>query len=352
MASTAGGKQCPNAFTATYGDLRALFRTPVFAREWEQFADTATRGMAIVDQACQESTVDLHSLLLPTLVTVTHGGAALGHIDLTPAVTKADGSAERQPRRRYLDRKAPVARPRLYGLRPMPVPAPPHTAAYAPHTRAAEALSLDLVTRINRSQRAAIHGIVVESFRRGIAAKDTANRIANVVGLFPRWQRAVNNLHASMLANDVPARIADRRARAYSDELIQKRAVMIARTELLRAMNTGRWLGWHDLADQGIIDPERSTKEWTGSIDSAICPECEYLADPNGDGVGVIVTGIDTLFHTEYGDIRMPPAHPHCRCGAVIHPYLVLIPGGRVDDDFDVSALDDPEVSALAQIVA
>jgi hypothetical protein len=98
--------------------------------------------------------------------------------------------------------------------------------------------------------------------------------------------------------------------------------MMIARTEIMRALNDGRQAGWHDEVDRGRIDAELSVKEWVPGPDA--CDECTSLE-------GYEVEGVDALFDTDFGKIAMPPAHPHCRCSVTLHPM-------RMADLPDVSA--------------
>lgn len=332
------------AFIDAYTMLRVMLRTPEFADELAAALDP----MALIDKYLDQVGELVHAAAIPTYVKVVDGGAALGHRDLwlPPSFAKAEAARKIEPRHRRQ-----FHGPRLHGLRATPIPRPHHSFnANEAHIRAAEALSMRLVTHVNKSQRDEIRKLIVDSHRRGINYRDTALRISNVVGLFPRWQKAVDNLHRRMLANGVTRNIADRRAADYADDLLDKRATMIARTELLRSLNMGRLAGWHDAADRGLLDPQRTVKRWSATLDNRICPECEYLADPHGnDSGGITVVGLDTPFDTEFGDVVMPPIHPHCRCAVVIE----AVAPAQVDDNLallDDAMLADPEMAELSRL--
>jgi hypothetical protein len=237
-------------------------------------------------------------------------------------------------------------------IRIPPVPRAHRTFGHAPlsHIDAARDLALNLVTQVDQTQRDTIAAMITEAITRGFDADLTGLRIANVVGLFPRWQRAVDNLFTNMLSNDVPLRIAQKRADDYADSLREKRGRMIARTELLRAMNSGRQAGWQSMADKGQLDPERSIKEWVSASVGA-CEECDYLGDVQGSGHGYRVRGIDGLFPTEWGPIPHPPAHPHCRCACILHPVFVSLERDSDQEAMDDADLNNPEMAQILHLV-
>ena len=82
---------------------------------------------------------------------------------------------------------------------------------------------------------------------------------------------------------------------------------MIARTEVQLAQNQGRYLGWQQSYESGLLDGG-STKMWITAYQD-VCDECQEL-----NGQVVSWNGAFTN-----GDI-MPPAHPNCRCTAVVIP--------------------------------
>lgn len=187
---------------------------------------------------------------------------------------------------------------------------------FAPGTNiaAAQYLPYDLIVRITAGQRDAIRQVIVDSITHGYDPYLAGVMVSNLVGLFPRWQRAVTTYYNTMLDNGAPGRVAIARANQYGDHLRAKRGLMIARTELMRAQNYGRLDGWREQGDeQGLFDTATSEKKWHAAPDA--CDQCAEMA-------GVKVVGIETPFDTNWGMILMPPAHPHCRCTATIRPVF------------------------------
>lgn len=87
---------------------------------------------------------------------------------------------------------------------------------------------------------------------------------------------------------------------------------MIARTELQMAQNMARQTGWDAAYKTGVMDGG-SKKEWLAApAGSRRGRPCDICAGLNGKRVQW-----NAAFPT--GHI-MPPAHPHCRCTAVLVP--------------------------------
>ena len=83
----------------------------------------------------------------------------------------------------------------------------------------------------------------------------------------------------------------------------------------MTAANEGRFIAWQQAGDNGLVDLSTAYKEWIAEADS--CPDC---ADVDG-----LFAPVDEPFPDV--DEMMPPAHPSCRCTAV------LVPADQVDPD-------------------
>jgi hypothetical protein len=176
----------------------------------------------------------------------------------------------------------------------------------------------DLVTSIDDANRLAIRYIITDSVAQGRTALETAALLEKVIGLHPRWARAVvnfdRNTYQSLLSQGMKGPAArsqtDALAARYRDTLIRRRAEMIARTEIQTAQNMARQSAWDAGFRTGYVDPA-STKRWmvapSGSRRGAPCDVCA--------GLNKMEVQWNQAFPT--GHI-MPPAHPHCRCTAVL----------------------------------
>ena len=173
----------------------------------------------------------------------------------------------------------------------------------------------ELVVTTSQAVRDDVRGVITQAFIEQTNPREIAGMIDRQVGLFPRWAQAVENRYQTSLsgfmgggmsygdAHDRAQNLAD----AYRERLIDKRCQMIARTEVIRAANEGRAQSWQQAADAGLIDPATTTKEWVAEADA--CDDCA--------GYDTEQVWLDDEFSS--GD-DMPPAHPNCRCSAVLVP--------------------------------
>lgn len=126
--------------------------------------------------------------------------------------------------------------------------------------------------------------------------------LAGAVGLDERSGQAAANFAANGAAQ--------RDVQGYLERLDQRRAEMIARTEVIAALNQGELAVWDSAAEQGLIDPETTRRVW--SCDPNPCPEvCAPM-----DGISV---GFNEDFLSPMGDsVSAPPIHPRCRCRCLL----------------------------------
>lgn len=194
----------------------------------------------------------------------------------------------------------------------------------------AEQQSARLVTAINDSMRLAIRQIIAESFSKSYSVDFTAERLRQVIGLHPRWAKAVdrffNTNYERLIKDGVDPIKALKKVSnltgAYHNRLIEARATMIARTEIQMAQNWGRQLAWQQGVDGKYLDPQ-SEKQWiTASATVGGVPPCDRCAPLEG-----VRVRWDMAFPN---GLLMPPAHPHCRCTA----FLVPPSRGLNDNEF------------------
>lgn len=180
--------------------------------------------------------------------------------------------------------------------------------------------SAQLVTSINESNRLAIRQVISTAFTGPRTVDQTARALRDIVGLHPRWARAVerfreNNMQRFIrdgMTVDNATFLADEMAGKYRNKLIRRRSEMIARTEVQQAQNFGRQASWQASDRAGLLDA-RSEKEWrTAPRGSRYGPPCDECSQLRGERVPW-----NGSFSNGYS---MPPAHPHCRCTAVLVP--------------------------------
>lgn len=202
--------------------------------------------------------------------------------------------AEEPPRRRPLLRLIPGQRPPLLELR-FDVRDPRFEAAVREH-------QARLVREVTDQTRRAIALIVADAYRRGLHPYDFAPRVRATVGLTSRQSLAVLNRARGMQQQGVKRSRVTREAEAYAARLRRHRSISIARTETIRAANTGRIHGYRQAAERGLV-PARALLEWDATLDRRVCAVCRGL-----DGLQAPLDG------SAFDGMPQPPAHPMCRC--------------------------------------
>jgi hypothetical protein len=331
-----------NAFLASYQALADTFRSDLFTANINPTLDGQDRLHDLVWRYVESAGDRARESFMRILVPVANAGAVSGQEQADRSLRRrfrkagvnSNSVAEVVPYYQYIG-PSPKPAATVTPLYPGSIPAwvPPRrkllripkprinirpgrrdfSSAPQVHLDAVQQLPLDLVQLIDESQIGGIRMALDESIRRGYDADMLGQMIANMVGLFPRWQQAVINLGDRMRdsGKHTEKEIAYRQAR-YSDALREKRGIMIARTEMMTATNTGRMDGWRQQEAQGYLDGALSEKEWLAA--PGACPQCAALN-------GQTVKGINGEFNAgTFGMVKGGPCHPSCRCVILIHP--------------------------------
>lgn len=177
----------------------------------------------------------------------------------------------------------------------------------------------NLITHITADMRETVRRVVTTAVAsQQLTVDDVASILRNVVGPTLRSanaiMRATTDHYNDLLKAGVPRAIAQQRALALGERMkrraIRSRAITIARTEILRAHNAGRYLSWQAGAADGLVTPSHR-KEWVATTRaSRYGPPCEICTPLDGT-----IVAWDANFP---GGYSMPPAHPRCRCTATL----------------------------------
>jgi len=212
--------------------------------------------------------------------------------------------------------------------------------------------SSQLVREISDSNQLAIRRVIAAAYSEPATVDTIARRLESVIGLHSRYGQAVlrfedrnfrSFIREGMDTDAARARASDMAVR-YRNKLVRSRARTIARTELQAANNFSRIAGWQGSFDAGLLDA-RSTKRWiTAPMASRYGPPCPICLRISGEEPvpwdGVFSNGG-----------AMPPAHPNCRCTAIILPPsrgLTGLPSQDIGAWIDV--IDEMEAEYLAEI--
>jgi len=165
-----------------------------------------------------------------------------------------------------------------------------------------------LIVEVSESIKESVRAVISDGFTSGIAPRDSARLIRDIVGLTDRQSMAVVNyrfdlLEAGRSADDV-ARLAER----YGKQLLNGRGLTIARNETVNSSLGGQTELWRQAVDKGLLDPDKTQRQFIVTDDDRLCPIC---APMDGQTVGLEEPFID-------GDgqpVGMPPSvHVGCRC--------------------------------------
>jgi SPP1 gp7 family putative phage head morphogenesis protein len=177
----------------------------------------------------------------------------------------------------------------------------------------------ELVTEVTDQTRIAIRKVITRAFVEGIPPRQSAELLRKVVGLHSRDEDAVANLRERILEspggkvfagktairvpeNGMPKARLRQILNTYSDRLLNRRALLIARTETIRGSNEGQNQLWKQAVNAGQL-PRNTNRVWITTEDERVCPTCSQL-----DGKTAKING------SFEGKFDGPPAHPTCRC--------------------------------------
>jgi hypothetical protein len=164
----------------------------------------------------------------------------------------------------------------------------------------------ELVTNLSTETRRALRDVLTQAIHQGQAPARTARIVESVIGLTRQQANAVARFYAANREAGVPLLRLNQLTQRYAARLLRHRALVIARTEALKAANEGRRQQWEREAREGLIDRSRWEQEWVAIVpsDGRTCPACEEL-----DGARAPIGG---SFPDPGG--AGPPQHPICRC--------------------------------------
>lgn len=202
--------------------------------------------------------------------------------------------------------------------------------------RWAEQHAAELVTSITAETRAGLRQAISRAFSEGIAPRESAKIIQDIVGLRPDQVDAVLNVRRKLLDAEARATATGRTITVkvpgvprgikvppkglpperisavldkYAKRQLRQRALLIARTETIAASNAGQQLQWAQAVKDGLLRGNEMQR-WVVAFDERLCKVCRAL---HGQKVA-----LGQPFISMNGPVLRPPAHPNCRCAIVL----------------------------------
>jgi len=159
------------------------------------------------------------------------------------------------------------------------------------------------VTSVTKEVQANIRNLITAAIRDGIPPYDAARTIVPLIGLTPQAGQAVLKYRRELINAGLTLEKVNEKVDKYADEKLRERGEMIARTEIMDALNEGADKALEQAQDKGLLTDD-ATKEVI--LDPDACEECVAIASQ-----GPVPVGDD---FSEDG----PPFHPQCRCTIAI----------------------------------
>jgi SPP1 gp7 family putative phage head morphogenesis protein len=173
--------------------------------------------------------------------------------------------------------------------------------------RAARQQAARLVTDVSASTRTALNALVVRAIREQIPPAQLATLIRDLIGLTEPQVHAALSYRKTLEDSGVSRPRIKLLMERYTARQLRRRAMMIARTEVMDALNTGQLRSWQDARDAGVIG-KRAKKELIATPGA-----CERTCAPL-DGKRFALDAVITRGR------KNPPFHPHCRCAIALVP--------------------------------
>lgn len=156
-----------------------------------------------------------------------------------------------------------------------------------------------LVREVGRETKAALRQLISKGISEGIPPRRLVALIQQRVGLRSDQVKALYNFAARGAS--------DSQVDRYAKKLLRDRALLIARTETMRAANAGQRELWLQARDSGDL-PSYQQRTWLVTWDDRLRDEHEDMAEQ--------VVGIDEPFVHPFTHREFEPGEdPNCRCG-------------------------------------
>lgn len=208
----------------------------------------------------------------------------------------------------------------------------------------AETRTGTLIRQITNKTKAGVRELITTSVSEGVSPRKTARSIRELVGLTEKQARAVANFREQLEAqSNLGMRAAFNRRLSgaekaivrrhlkegnldqaginklvarYNQSLINKRALDIARTESINAVQAGQLEAWRQAQDQGLL-PVDVKRIWIVTPDDRLREDHAAIPGMNPEGVG-----LSEEFQTPFGPVIGPHDSDvhliNCRCATIL----------------------------------
>lgn len=153
----------------------------------------------------------------------------------------------------------------------------------------------------------AVRDALRRGFTDGIPPRVLARQIRPLIGLDPKGILALANYRAGLEEQELPDARIQALVDAYALRLQRERALLISRTETLRASNSGLHGAWRQAEAEGFLDPATTRRQFMVTPDDRTCPICLPM-DKQQVRLNEAFVTPNQMF------VMNPPVHVNCRC--------------------------------------
>jgi SPP1 gp7 family putative phage head morphogenesis protein len=161
-----------------------------------------------------------------------------------------------------------------------------------------------LIVNITNETRRAIREAILLGFQTGKHPYQMAEEIQRMVGMTPGQVRAYQRFAANLVRGNMSANGQAVALANYRHDAIHRRARNIARTETLRAANSGQHTLWRMAGANGLLGSAK--RIWINTPGARTCEACR---DMGGE-----IAPVDGVWVADGFGVESPPLHPSCRC--------------------------------------
>jgi hypothetical protein len=165
--------------------------------------------------------------------------------------------------------------------------------------------SAQLVTNITDDAKKAIQYLTARVESGDMQVRDMKKMLKSFVGLTQKQGEALVALRDSLDEQGLSASEIEDEIDAKSEEMLDRRAETISRTETMSAANEGQQELWEQGVDDGQLTGDE-LKEWLVTPDDRLCELCMAMEN--------VQVGLDEDFDFDGEAVSTPPGHPQCRC--------------------------------------
>lgn len=172
-----------------------------------------------------------------------------------------------------------------------------------------EQFGAGMVTNVKPETIEGIRKVLVDAYAEGKSPSEVAREIRDSIGLTVRDAQQKVKLYQEWIDSGMSVAEANEKLEKWVAKKIKDRAETIATYELKYAGNRGQEMMWEAAAQNGLLDPDKTMRQWILTNDEHLCALCSEMV---GDRAFARIGG---PWDTPKGDVYTPQdIHVRCRC--------------------------------------